>query len=508
MDPNVIICFPYSYLNEDREKSAKSTYEYYKKLGYNIFYGTSDPFYRSSARNGAVPDFFDYDLILFLDSDIIVPLDQIKQAIIESFKNQEMVLTYTDLHVLNKNQTELFYKNNTFSDSDKIYCNQTSGSFVIPKKLWFQLNGQDERFKTWGGEDRSFYYACSLVQKNEIKHIPGKAYHLYHPRDTVLQSHLLKNNSLFSQYTGAYTNKDLNMLQDLLNQGNLNENFSSNGYPHCPEFLGTEICFKNNENIALNQQIDSPLVCVSIATYNAKKRVNKAIQSVLNQTFKNFILFVLFDGQLQKDIQYLDDFNDSRLHFIDIPKNIGRYAVDHLFLTKIVPMFSSLKYWAPHDADDMAEKDWLQKLVTCMQIKKPNLILTDQKVIGKRTIIELAKTWDKTDTFAWHGHLSGLWDISFLLENNLTNYNYRIGWDSIMTSVPFLLGNVEIIHSPLYTRIKTPNSLTKSKETGQGSPLRKKVQSHLRNVWKELVSCENKREIQSILRRERCIQLI
>jgi hypothetical protein len=218
------------------------------------------------------------------------------------------------------------------------------------------------------------------------------------------------------------------------------------------------------------------------------------------------VILVVSDGDLDSFKTIKDDIDckDDRIIYLRSKKNIGRYAIDHLLCNHILPVFGC-KYWAPLDSDDMADPNWLLELLSKSKQGDYDLVLSDQTVSSPgRSKIEHARYWDGTVDRSWHGHIAGLWKLSFVLENNLTNPNYRIGWDSIMTSAPFVLGKVEIVRKPLYTRIKTPNSLTQSRVTGQGSLLRRTVQLKIGNLWSEIVHNKNNPDfIRYLLRQER-----
>src|SRR6056297_3422948 len=202
--PKCFIGIPYSSSGDIyREKAFQMVYNYYKQLGYNIFIGESEePFNRAAARNACVPKFIDWDIVVFIDADIIVPLEQIEQAIRLAHNIQEMVVAYRDLFLLDKDQSNWFYETEEIPGTwKKKVQNQVSGAFVVPKKIWNQVGGQDERFKEWGGEDRAFYYSCaSCYEKVENTRIAGHAFHLWHERKEKETFQFLSYNPLLNKY--------------------------------------------------------------------------------------------------------------------------------------------------------------------------------------------------------------------------------------------------------------------------------------------------------------------
>lgn len=73
---------------------------------------------------------------------------------------------------------------------------------------------------------------------------------------------------------------------------------------------------------------DAPLVSVIMPTYNSAEFIGAAIQSVQNQTYLNWELFVIDDASNDATIALVEDFVslDSRIKFYQNPKNVGAGA--------------------------------------------------------------------------------------------------------------------------------------------------------------------------------------
>lgn len=502
--PKCVLCLPFSSTAPDRIKAFQETYKYYTDFGYNVFIGDSDPFSRSSARNGSVPD-LDSDILVFLDADIIVPYQQLQDAITTAFKKQVLVLAYTDLFVLDKEQTSFYYNHKYFCNKWKqTYNNQISGAFAVPKSLWVLSGGYDERFKGWGGEDRAFYHTCSILQKNiECQRIQGSAYHLFHDRSSTENFSFLSENPLLKHYQTVLELSDRftlqsvpskNRLLKVLKEDNapLDSKKVSKGFLSCPSELLSVLPYSR-------PSVQNPLIGVTISCFKSRHTVKRAVVSALNQTSKKYMIFVVSDGD-DTVFEELKDLNHKRLLFLRSPTNIGRYAIDHLLCTHVLPMFGC-KYWAPLDSDDIVDKNWLKKMLK--KIGTSSVVFTDQLIVTTKgtMYVEKVKPYTGDKKLFWSAHLGGLWNLKFVLENNLTNPKYRVAWDTIMTLVPWLIGNVEVIEEPLYTRIKSYNSLTFAKETNFKSQYRKEVTQDLENIWAVIQRHPN--HIHEILRKSR-----
>ncbi len=65
------------------------------------------------------------------------------------------------------------------------------------------------------------------------------------------------------------------------------------------------------------------LVTVAIPTYNREKYLKQSINSVLNQTFKNFELLVVDNHSEDNTQKVVEDIHDGRIRYIRNKKNIG-----------------------------------------------------------------------------------------------------------------------------------------------------------------------------------------
>jgi glycosyltransferase involved in cell wall biosynthesis len=97
-------------------------------------------------------------------------------------------------------------------------------------------------------------------------------------------------------------------------------------------------------------------ISVVMPVYNNSEFLSKAIQSILNQTFKNFELIILDDGSEEDVEAIISDFNDTRIRFYKNDRNIG--------LTKSLNICLDLTkgdFIARHDSDDIVVKTKLEK---------------------------------------------------------------------------------------------------------------------------------------------------
>lgn len=104
-----------------------------------------------------------------------------------------------------------------------------------------------------------------------------------------------------------------------------------------------------------------PLVSVVLAVYNGEQYLAQAIQSVLNQTYKNFEFFIVDDGSTDGSLQIIQSFRDERIQIIS-RENKGLVAS----LNEGIAAANG-KYIARMDADDECLPERFEKQVAYLE---------------------------------------------------------------------------------------------------------------------------------------------
>ena len=98
-----------------------------------------------------------------------------------------------------------------------------------------------------------------------------------------------------------------------------------------------------------------PRITVLMPTYNVAPWVDEAIQSVLNQTCKDFELLVVDDASSDGTLEHVKAFEDPRVRIAAFPNNVG--LADNL--NRGLDLIDT-ELVARMDGDDIAEPDWLE----------------------------------------------------------------------------------------------------------------------------------------------------
>lgn len=98
-----------------------------------------------------------------------------------------------------------------------------------------------------------------------------------------------------------------------------------------------------------------PEVTIFMAVYNGAKYIREAINSALNQTFKDFELLVIDDGSEDESMQIVSEYSDSRIRVLHNETNLGLFKTRNRGINE-----AKGRYFATLDCDDIASLDRLQ----------------------------------------------------------------------------------------------------------------------------------------------------
>jgi len=123
--------------------------------------------------------------------------------------------------------------------------------------------------------------------------------------------------------------------------------------------MNTEFYDKNN-----------PKITVLMAVYNGEKYLKKAIDSILNQTFKNFEFLIINDGSTDNTVKILQNYKDPRIKIVTNKKNLGLVKS----LNKGLDIARG-EYIARMDADDISLPNRLRTQLDFMKKNKKYVVV-------------------------------------------------------------------------------------------------------------------------------------
>jgi len=105
----------------------------------------------------------------------------------------------------------------------------------------------------------------------------------------------------------------------------------------------------------------APTVSVLMSVYNGEKYLKAAINSILNQTFKDFEFIIINDGSKDNSVNILNSYKDKRIKLIHNETNMGLPKSLNIGLN-----LSTGRYLARMDSDDISFPQRLESQVTYM----------------------------------------------------------------------------------------------------------------------------------------------
>ncbi|CDK49458.1 Glycosyltransferase [Escherichia coli IS1] len=113
-----------------------------------------------------------------------------------------------------------------------------------------------------------------------------------------------------------------------------------------------------------------PLISILMTTYNTGRRVENAVISLLNQTYRSFELIIVDDASTDDTLFRLQRLalKDTRIKIISLPQNVGTYAAKRIGLIQAKGEFVTC-----HDSDDWSHPEKLFRQISPLLLN-PKLI--------------------------------------------------------------------------------------------------------------------------------------
>ena len=193
----------------------------------------------------------------------------------------------------------------------------------------------------------------------------------------------------------------------------------------------------------------NPEITVLMSVYNGEKYLRESIESILNQTYKNFEFLIINDASTDSSRDIILSYNDPRIRLVDNEQNIG--------LTRSLNKGLKLamgEYIARMDADDISMPERFEKEIEFFE-NHPNhaVVGTFVKVIDEKSDVILSlkkyvhdaqiRDYLKIDTHIAHGSAmirkKCILDVGFYNESMIRSQDYDL-W--LRLSEKFMLANI------------------------------------------------------------------
>lgn len=196
------------------------------------------------------------------------------------------------------------------------------------------------------------------------------------------------------------------------------------------------------------------LVTIIMPIYNASKYLNLSIESILNQSYKNFTLLLIDDGSTDDSLKIIQNYKKKDNRIIVISKeNKGVCQTRNIGLK-----MTKTKYVTFIDHDDEYDKNFLNNILTVLESKKLDLVKCSKKniFVDKNGLYLEYNICNYPDSIydaeslyqnilyirkseIWGSIWNGIYKTSLFKENNIIfNENYKNGNEDVDISIDLL----------------------------------------------------------------------
>lgn len=217
-------------------------------------------------------------------------------------------------------------------------------------------------------------------------------------------------------------------------------------------------------------------MAISIPYFRSSDGINRAVTSILNQTWKDLAAVVVndADGDDPPWSALHDVLNEQRLWRVTLTENKGPYFIHALVLNAFEPEF-----FAVQASDDWSEPERLAVLASHLGSTNDGVVISAVRRWEDNHASTLRYQRFLAPSSRMHIPEVGLFRASEL--HRIGGYfgGFRLGFDSMLMSALRLSSSLGYIDAPLYNYVSRANSLTNSSTTGFGSKLRSNIRAQL-----------------------------
>lgn len=208
------------------------------------------------------------------------------------------------------------------------------------------------------------------------------------------------------------------------------------------------------------------LVSIITPSFNSEKYISEAIQSVINQTYKNWELLIVddFSSDTTSSIVKRFQITDTRIQFVRLDKNSGAGVARDAAL-----QLAKGRYIAFLDSDDIWKPEKLEKQLAFMkQENQPftfsfyDCIDEDSKPLNRRVGAPNPLTYKQYFFCNYVGNLTGIYDANYFGKIAISSFRKRQDWILWLTIIKKIRSTKPVPESLAFYRIRK-DSLSTSK---------------------------------------------
>lgn len=264
------------------------------------------------------------------------------------------------------------------------------------------------------------------------------------------------------------------------------------------KFVASEMGLLDSFSVPNPLEKEPPLVSIIMPTFNRAYIIADGIQSVLEQTYKNWNLFVCDDGSTDNTKAVVEQFQDARIHYLQLPKANGssarNFGLQHS-RSEYVAYLDSDNIWHPqHLSICIHRLESKQYSMSCytgyvdtetirnsLELKELTCHAFDYYKLLNRNFIDLNSFVHRRCLFDWLGgfdeNLPRLqdWDLvlrytylfdPLIIQNYTVLYRRNIAWNQV-TKLFSKLDVRSIVQNKAFDFIDRQSSILQLAESGE-----------------------------------------
>jgi glycosyltransferase involved in cell wall biosynthesis len=172
------------------------------------------------------------------------------------------------------------------------------------------------------------------------------------------------------------------------------------------------------------------MISILLPIYNGERFLKKTIDSVLNQTFKNYELLIGFNGTADSSISIVDSYNDDRIRVFNYGNDTGKAKT----LNKLLKI-SNYDLIALQDDDDIWINNKLEtqiKYINDYDVVGTQMLYIDEydNIISGNPILQTQDNMIKNLTLRGNNQIAN--SSTLIKKNSLIDCG---GWDESLTAL-------------------------------------------------------------------------
>ncbi|MCJ0537163.1 glycosyltransferase family 2 protein [Enterococcus cecorum] len=198
---------------------------------------------------------------------------------------------------------------------------------------------------------------------------------------------------------------------------------------------------------------------IIIPVYNAEKFLDKCIQSILKNDFKNYEIILIDDGSTDNSLKVMQKYQSEIIHvYANSNHGVGytrNFGLQHAKGEYIIFL----------DSDDYLDEDYITTLVKNVDgfdvgISGVRFVDLDDQTLGIRKVKN--SEWGKYQLPLTAGKI---FRTSYILKNSIRYPEYSIGEDLVFNLLSYCYTqNIKLINYVGYNYVQNPQSLTHTVE--------------------------------------------